>query len=159
MGYVKISDPAIVDLGTMQQIISVVNNHTEYLNALVNKFGATSSPDFTLPDVQGNFDIANSNVIYGKASLDPDTDSTTTSGGTKYYRKTVTFNTGIAFSSIPNVILTHNNTDGDVDGQLDVIVSLHNCTTNGFTLRAFRSGTNKNIVSNIEVNFIAFGRR
>jgi len=158
MAYVKISDPAIVDLGTMQQIISVVNNHTEYLNSIVNRFGATNAPDFTLPDVQANFDIATSSIIYGKAALTPDDDATT-SGGTKYYRKTVTFDTGIAFSSIPNVILTHNNTDGDVDGQLDVIVSLHNCSTTGFTLRAFRPGENKDIISDIEVNFIAFGRR
>lgn len=158
MAYVKISDPAIVDLGTMQQIISVVNNHTEYLNALVNKFGATYTPDWTASDVQANFDIATSSVIYGKASLTPDDDDTTP-GGTKYYHKPVTFDTGISFAEIPNVILTHNNTDGDVHGQLDVIVSLHNCTTTGFTLRAYRPGTNKDIVSDIEVNFIAFGRR
>lgn len=158
MAYVKISDPAIVDLATMQQIISVVNNHTEYLNALVNKFGATYNPDWTADDVQANFDIATSSVIYGKASLSPDDDDTTP-GGTKYYHKAVTFDTGISFAEIPNVILTHNNTDGDVHGQLDVVVSLHNCTTTGFTLRAFRTGTNKDIVSDIEVNFIAFGRR
>lgn len=158
MAYVKISDPAIVDLSTMQQIISVVNNHTEYLNALVNKFGATYNPDWTASDVQANFDIATSSVIYGKASLSPDDDDTTP-GGTKYYHKAVTFDTGISFAEIPNVILTHNNTDGDVHGQLDIIVSLHNCTTTGFTLRAYRPGTNKDIVSDIEVNFIAFGRR
>lgn len=159
MAYVKISDPAIVDLGTMQQIISVVNNHTEYLNNLVNRFGATTAVDWTQDDVQANFDIATSNVVYGKASLKPTDNATTPDTQEKYYRKTVTFDTGIAFAETPNVILTHNNTDGQVHGQLDVIVSLHNCTTTGFTLRAYRPGTNKDIVSDIEVNFVAFGRR
>ena len=104
MAYVKISDPAIVDLGAIQQIISVVNNHTEYLNALVNKFGATNTPDFNLRDVQGNFDIATSNVIYGKVTITPD-DEGTTSGGIKYYFKEVTFDTGLSFASIPNQYL------------------------------------------------------
>lgn len=163
MAYVKISDPAIVDLGAIQQIISVVNNHTEYLNALVNKFGATNTPDFNLPDVQGNFDIATSNVIYGKVTITTD-DEGTTSGGIKYYFKEVAFDTGLSFASIPNVILTHNNTDGQVGGQLDIVVSIHNCTTTGFTARAYRSRTSggdnaKEIDANVEINFIAFGRR
>lgn len=159
MAYIKISDPAIVDLSTMQQIISVVNNHSDYLSALVNKSGATYTPDWTLPNVQANFDIATSNVIYGKASLQPTDSANVPVTGEKYYRKTVTFGTGVNFAEVPNVILTHNNTDGQVHGQLDVIVSLHNCTTTGFTLRAYRPGTNKDIVSDIEVNFIAFGRK
>lgn len=158
MAYIKISDPAIVDLSTMQQIISVVNNHSDYLSTLVNKSGATYTPDWTLPNVQANFDIATSNVIYGKASLTT-SDFTTSPENLQYYRKAVTFGTGVNFAEIPNVILTHNNTDGQVGGQLDVIVSLHNCTTSGFTLRAYRPGPTKTIVSNIEVNFIAFGRK
>ena len=37
MSYVKISDPAIIDLAGIQQIISVVNQHSDYLNVLINK--------------------------------------------------------------------------------------------------------------------------
>ena len=158
MAYVKISDPAIMDLSGIQQIINVVNQHSDYLNALVNKFGANYIPDWTADNVQANFDIATTNIIYGKVTITPD-DDYVTSGGTPYYYKTFTFDTGISFSEIPNVSLTHNNTDGIVGGQLDIIVSLHNCSTTGFTARVFRSGSNKLVTSNVEINFIAVGRR
>lgn len=163
MAYVKISDPAIVDLSAIQQIISVVNNHSDYLNALINKFGATYDTDWNSDDFQANFDIATSNIIYGKVTITP-ADEEVTSGGTKYYAKAYTFDTGITFATTPNVILTHNNTDGTQGGQLDIVVSLHNCTTSGFTARVYRSRTTggasaKEIDSNVEINFIAFGRR
>ena len=39
MAYVKISDPAIIDLAGIQQIINIVNQHSDYLNVLINKLG------------------------------------------------------------------------------------------------------------------------
>jgi len=162
MAYIKISDPAIVDLSAIQQIISVVNNHSDYLNALINKFGATYDTDWNSDDFQANFDIATSNIIYGKVTITPE--DSVGSGSSKYYAKEFTFDTGITFATTPNVILTHNNTDGTQGGQLDIVVSLHNCTTSGFTARAYRSRTSgtpdaKTISGNVEINFIAFGRR
>ena len=34
MSYIKISDPAIMDLAGIHQIINVVNQHSDYLNVL-----------------------------------------------------------------------------------------------------------------------------
>lgn len=158
MAYVKISDPAIVDLAAIQQIITVVNNHSDYLNALVNRFGQTYETDFNQDDFMANFDVANSNIIYGKVTITPDDDAEN-SNGVKYYRKDVTFSTGVSFAEIPNVVITHNNTDGTVGGQLDIVPSLHNCTTTGFTARIHRYRGDNTISSNVELNFIAFGRR
>jgi len=162
MAYVKISDPAIMDLSGIQQIINVVNQHSDYLNALVNRFGANYIPDWTQPDVQSNFDIATSNIIYGKVTITPDDDYVTSNSRTYYY-KPVLFDTGISFSEIPNVVVTNNNIDNSISGHLDIIPSIHNCSTTGFTARIFRSGIKTNnkdlITDDVELNFIAVGRR
>lgn len=162
MSYVKISDTSIMDLAGIQQIINVVNQHSDYLNALVNRFGADYIPDWTQPDVQANFDIANSNIVYGKIRITPDDDYVTSNSRT-YYRKNVTFSTGISFSETPIILLTPNNSDGSVDTELDIISSLHNCSTTGFTARFWRGGiksSNKDLItSNVEINWIAIGRR
>ena len=166
MAYVKISDPAIMDLSGIQQIINVVNQHSDYLNALVNRFGANYVPDWTQPNVQANFDIATSNIVYGKVTITPDDDATVPTSGRIYYSKNVTFDTGISFSEIPNVIITNNNIDNEIYGNVDIVASIHNCSTTGFTIRIYRAGIKQgtqaqkdSITTNVELNFIAVGRR
>jgi len=43
MPYVKISDPNIIDLGAWQQVINVVNQHSDSISSITNNFGVQGS--------------------------------------------------------------------------------------------------------------------
>jgi len=164
MSYVKISDPAILDLAGIQQIINVVNQHSDYLNALINRFGTSYVPDYGADDYGANYDPSTHNLQYGQISISDSKAEKETVNGTTYYYKDYVFETDISFSETPRVVVSQDNSDGQRSGQLDIIVSVHNVSTTGFTVRAFRSGitsfkTPSGISSDILVNWIAIGRR
>jgi hypothetical protein len=159
MAYVKIDNPEIIDMASIQKIIDVINDHSDYLNVLVNRFGADYIPDWLADDLQSDFDLATSNIVFGKVKLDPsETDHVGDSNGNTYYRTTFPFETGVTFSQIPRVIVSHDNTDGTIGGQLDIVVSTHNVTTTGFTVRAYKPDGSA-ATAPIIVNFIAIGPR
>ena len=161
MSYVKISDPAILDLAGVQQIINVVNQHSDYLNALINRFGVITMPDYEGDDTDGQFDSATNTIAFGKRTIKSNDDDTTP-GGKTFYKDTVTFGSGTTFSQKPFIALTLDNSDGSESGQLDFMLSVHNVSTTGFTIRAARSGFYNNketIDNNIKVNWIAIGPR
>lgn len=158
MAYIQIDNPEIIDLASIQKIINVVNDHSDYLNVLVNKFGADYLPDWLAANNQANFDIATTNIVHGQETVTPDDDAEG-SGGVTYYSKAIDFETGVSFSQKPRVFVSHDNSDGVVGGQLDLIVSTHNISANGFTIRVFRPGDNQEITNNVVVNYIAIGPR
>lgn len=161
MSYVKVSDPAIIDLAGIQQIISVVNQHSDYLNVLINRFGTIVSPDYGAASTQGIYDAATTQIAFGKAEITSSDTGTTTNGKT-YYTQDFTYGPGITFSASPLITLALDNSQGAAGGQLDFILSLHNVTTTGFDIRAVRSGfyNNKQTLDNsIQVNWIAIGPR
>jgi hypothetical protein len=163
MSYVKISDPAIIDLAGIQQIISVVNQHSDLLNVLVNRFGTVITPEWNSENTQGIYDPSTHNLAFGKATLDAVPENTgTTDAGKTYYKDFFVFGSGVTFSSKPLVVVSLDNSFGSESGQLDVMVSVHDTTTTGFTIRAARSGfyNNKQTIDNkIQVNWIAIGPR
>lgn len=159
MAYVKIDNPEIIDMASIQKIIDVINDHSDYLNVLVNRFGADYIPDWLADDIQSDFDLATSNIVFGKIKLNPDNeDHVGDSNGDPYYRRTYNFETGVIFSKAPRVIVSHDNTDGTIGGQLDIVVSTHNVTTTGFTVRACKPDGSA-ASAPIIVNFIAIGPR
>lgn len=161
MSYVKISDPAIIDLAGVQQIINVVNQHSDYLNALINRFGVTNVPDWEGESTEGQYDAATNSITFGKITIKSNDDDTTP-GGKTYYKQAVTFDSGVTFSQKPIITLTLDNSAGSESGQLDFILSVHNVSTTGFTIRAVRSGfynDKQTIDNNIKVNYIAVGPR
>lgn len=159
MAYVQIENPEIIDLSSIQKIINVLNDHSDYLNVLVSKFGANYIPDWLANDVQSNFDIATTNIVFGKAIIEPGSPYEQGSGNGTYYIAALDFETGVTFSEPPIVIVSHDNSDGQVGGQLDMIVSTHNISTTGFTARMVRSGTTKTINNDVHINYIAIGPR
>jgi hypothetical protein len=161
MSYIKISDPAIIDLAGVQQIINVVNQHSDYLNGLINRFGPETTPDWEGDSTESQFDAATASITYGKITIKSN-DNDTTPGGKTYYKQAVTFGSGITFSKPPFITLTLDNSGGSESGQMDFILSVHNVSTSGFTIRAIRSGFYNNketIDNNIRVNYIATGPR
>lgn len=162
MAYIQIENPEIIDLASIQKIINVVNDHSDYLNALVNKFGADYVPDWLADDNQANFDVATTNIVHGKVTFraaDLDDYEEINGNGDTYYAKAKTFDTGVTFSEIPRVIVSHDNSDGSVGGQLDLIVSTHNVTTSGFVIRVFKPSGNQKITNKLVINYIAIGKR
>jgi hypothetical protein len=161
MAYVKISDPAIIDLAGVQQIINVVNQHSDYLNVLINKLGVAYTPDWTDGDeVDAVNDLATTTIKYGKRKIRDD-DEDTTPNGKKFYARSVTFSAGTSFSQPPFVVATVDNSDHASNTQLDFVVSVHDVTTGGFTIRLMRAGAQGTQVldEDILVKWIAIGPR
>ena len=160
MSYVKISDPAIMDLAGIQQIISVVNQHSDYLNVLINRFGTIISPDYDGATTKGLYDVASTNIAFGKETVT--NDNKVTVDGKDIYLATVTFDEDITFSKKPFIILTLDNTGGAQKNQADIVLSVYGVTTSEFTIRALRSGfyNEKYTIDNsVKVNWIAIGPR
>ena len=160
MAYVKISDPAIIDLAGIQQIISVVNQHSDYLNVLINRIGIAASPDWDADDTDAINDLATTTITFGKRKI-RDNDENTTPSGKKFYARSVTFGEGVSFSKPPRIVATVDNSERSYNTQLDFIVSVHDVTTDGFTIRLMRAGAqNKEVLDeDILVNWIAIGPR
>jgi hypothetical protein len=106
MAYVKISDPKIIDLSTIHQIVNVVNQHSDNITALTSNFGSTFSGS-TATTLNGTtsyqFDISSQQIMYGKSTIDS-TSSTwhNVSSTMTYYSVPVTF-VGTPFSAAPIV--------------------------------------------------------
>ena len=67
MAYIKISDPKIIDLPTIHQIINVVNQHSDNISALTNNFGSIYSGSTTSgASTEYQYDISSQQIIYGK---------------------------------------------------------------------------------------------
>jgi len=160
MAYVKISDPAIMDLSGIQQIINVVNQHSDYLNVLINKLGINNIPNWTADDFDAINDLATTTIAYGKRKI-RDNDEDETAGNKKFYARDVTFGSGVSFSQPPRVILTVDNSERSYNTQLDFIASVHGVTTTGFTIRLMRAGAQgtQELNTDILVNWLAIGPR
>ena len=163
MSYVKISDPAIIDLAGIQQIISVVNQHSDYLNVLINKLGVINNPDWSADDLSAINDLASTTIAYGKIKVkDIEANRYTTSGGKRFYAvSNIPFGTGVSFSQPPRIVATIDNIGHALNNRLDFIPSVHGVTTTSFTMRIMRAGSESNLqlTDDVSVNWIAIGPR
>jgi hypothetical protein len=66
MAYIKISDPKIIDLPTIHQIINVVNQHSDNISALTNNFGSVlSGATTTGATTEYQYDMSSQQILYG----------------------------------------------------------------------------------------------
>ena len=71
MSYVKISDPAIIDIAAWHQLIQVVNQHSDAIAAISNNFGSSLSVTGTDgDDWRSTFDLGSQMIHFGRAKLD-----------------------------------------------------------------------------------------
>ena len=73
MPYIKVSDPNIIDLAAWQQVINVVNQHSDSITAITNNFGAQGSgvTDWNgASDIAHQFDAGSQKIIYGRTRVD-----------------------------------------------------------------------------------------
>lgn len=143
MSYVQISDPAIIDVNALHQIIQVVNEHSDSIAALTNNFGASSSVTEQVgSDWATTYDPGTQLLQFGR--------SVVTSDGSGDVSEAVSF--AIDFSSTPVITATaYSNTAGNAD----VNVSVSAVTGSGFTLKA----QNANATSTFSINWIAIGSK
>jgi hypothetical protein len=162
MAYIKISDPSVIDVAAWQQVINVVNQHSDSINSLTNVFGLTSTPDWDATDYVHQYDASSQQILFGRAKAIP----TTTNNGTLWYDSvTFTSSAGVAaFRATPIVSATaySGNTSNAVStSNDDVIVSVYNVSPTGFKYRLLRAqGTSaggKAITGNVYVNWVAIG--
>jgi hypothetical protein len=170
MPYVKISDPNTIDLASWQQVVNVVNQHSDSINAITNNFGAQNP---TQPDWGGTEDFAyeydpnSQKVLSGRIRLDPTDESSLSQDGTEYvhYRDVTFTDYGVsAFSASPAVVVTgrHSSTDETLTNNLDIIITIQEVTNTMFRIRIVNARSKKNSVVPFDqyafyVNWIAFG--
>ena len=150
MPYVKISDPAILDLTAWTQVINVVNQHSDSISALTNNFGLSYSavPEPTDPlSWRSAFDFGSCIIQFGRAK-NPGSQA---AGGTFF--QYVTFPN--SFSSVPIVTATVYQSGSDKDTNSDAVVSISDLTSSGFTYRIKSPADDYG--TNIYVNWIAVG--
>lgn len=81
MPYVKISDPNIIDLGAWQQVVNVVNQHSDSINSITNNFGVQGSGTMewnSANNVVNEYNAGPQKILSGKTKLDTTIASSTT---------------------------------------------------------------------------------
>lgn len=72
MPYVKISDPNIIDVAAWHQVINVVNQHSDSINAITNNFGVQGTGVVSWnsdSDVVHEFNPGAQKILYGKVKI------------------------------------------------------------------------------------------
>jgi hypothetical protein len=137
MAYIKISDPSIIDLAAWQQVINVVNQHSDSILAITNNFGSAGAADYTLPDVPHLYDLGSNSIIFGRATVKVTADNLSSGA----YTGTVTFaNTtyGInSFSNTPVVTATIQNPSDTAND--DLVVSVYGVQATQFSYKVYRT--------------------
>ena len=69
MAYIKISDPNVIDLAAWQQVINVVNQHSDSITAITNNFGIQGTGETNwngTSDLSHEYDPGSQKIVYGK---------------------------------------------------------------------------------------------
>ena len=151
MAYIKISDPDIIDIAAFQQIVNVINQHSDNITALTNNFNGIGSQntDWTAANWSHIWDPGSQALVYGKIQADTSTASFVGSSPKTYYGSgsfsDATISSTFQFSSIPVVTATlysgHSaaGTVSTVNGQCNI--SIYDITTSGFKWRISSNST------------------
>jgi len=161
MAYVKISDPNIIDISAWQQLINVVNQHSDSITALSNNFNGVGSSqvDWSSATWSHVWDPGSQALVYGKIQVVTSSATYvnksasgsgtqgiqgTNSSTSKVFYGTASFSDPTVssifqFSSIPIVTATlysgHNSSGPVSVVNSSCIVTIYNITTSGFNWR------------------------
>jgi hypothetical protein len=133
MPYVKISDPNIIDLAAWHQVINVVNQHTDSLDAIVNTTGVAFAPTY---DADGGwatvYDPGNQMIQYGVIRMDSDNNEGIPDSTYTYYEEELLF--PAAFSATPSVVIT-NSSQSSTSGKADWDVTVSTVSSDRFKVK------------------------
>jgi hypothetical protein len=145
MPYVKISDPNIIDLAAWHQVINVVNQHSDSINAITNSFGVqgTGLIDWNA-DTDGvhEFTIGPEKILYGRTKITAA--NTTSTTGDQIFYGDIDFGDSVSgattFAAKPIVIATLSVGSGNfANTNHNVILSLYGITQDKYSFRLTRS--------------------
>lgn len=170
MSYVKISDPAIIDIGAWHQLIQVVNQYGDAISSITNNFGSSLAITNTDGDNwHSTFDLGSQLINFGRATIvgvpyqdsDPDADVVLYENAASIpaltYRPFILKETNVAFplsfSAKPVVIGT---LQTNLAARTEYKVTIGNVTNNDFSITV--SGFDKTAAERtVTVNWIAIG--
>lgn len=146
MPYVKISDPNIIDLAAWQQVINVVNQHSDTLSAITNNFGMQGSGTTNWNDekeIYEEFNLGSQKIIYGKFTIDTragDNQDSSNNNNRMFYREIDFDNetTGTAsFSAKPVISASVQlpGSDNTVDRNVGLVCTVIALTKEKFSVR------------------------
>ena len=165
MSYVKISDPNIIDIAAWQQVINVVNEHSDSITAITNNFNGigSSSTDWTAATFSHVWDPGSQAIVYGKIKVDT---STLTPVSHVYWGtgdfSDANISSVFQFSSIPVVTATLYSGHAS-SGDVSVVnhscnVSIYDITTAGFKWR-ISSASSTDPTGTLYIMWTAIGPR
>jgi hypothetical protein len=159
MAYIKISDPNVIDLAAWQQVINVVNQHSDSITAITNNFGIQGTGETNWngdSDLSHEYDPGSQKIVYGKNKFDPASSqitSTLASNNVKYvYYGDVVFADEVSgatsFDAKPIITATlqHGNAT-ETPNNSHIVVTVVQVTEAGFTYRV----TNPNSTSSVGI--------
>jgi hypothetical protein len=149
MPFVKISDPNIVDLAAWQQVINVVNQHTDSINAITNNFGVSASASGPVDwnadnDVVHEYNSGTEKLLYGRFKINTvDNDSNINDGQIFYGTINFIDDGTTAFSARPIVTATMQFGHADIaaldDRNHNIICNIFAVTDSKFEYRVTRA--------------------
>lgn len=145
MAYIKISDPNVIDLAAWQQVINVVNQHSDSITAITNNFGTQGTGETNWngdSDLSHEYDPGSQKIIYGKNKIVIATAPFYAASDNKkhvYYGEVVfadEVSGATSFNASPIVTATaqFSNTSVNVTGA-NVVVTVQAVTESGFSYR------------------------
>jgi len=150
MPYVKISDPNIIDLGAWQQVVNVVNQHSDSINSITNNFGVQGSGTV---DWNGDNDVVHEynpgaqKLLYGRTKIDTATASSNTND--EIFYGDVSFIDGVsgttAFSARPVMLGTisfgHSSFEAIGRSNHNIVFNFFGVTASKFSFRVNRGNS------------------
>ena len=147
MAYVKISDPQVIDLAAWQQVINVVNQHSDSIDSVTNNLGSAAPTGIDYNGSSGfvnQFDPGSQKMLYGKVKLNS-SEMSWISNEQIYYGDVdfVGASGTTVFSANPIVTGTiqfgHANIGALDDKHYDFIFNIFAVTTSKFSFRVNRA--------------------
>jgi hypothetical protein len=150
MPYIKISDPNIIDLTAWQQVINVINQHSDTLSAITNNFGLQGSQQTDwngLKEIYEEFNAGSQKILYGKFTINTtgeNKDKQLNSNG-MFYQKVDFENDGpgtTSFAAKPIVVVTPSlvgNFQPPTSKNSGLVCTVIATTQTDFTLRVMKS--------------------
>ena len=134
MSYIKISDPNIVDLAAWQQVINVVNQHSDSITAITNNFGSSGFADYSKTDVVHLFDPGSQMILCGKVTGSAEVSSGAYYGTIQFSDPTIG---NPSFSQPPIVTATIQNSA--LSANNDMAISIYAVTYAQFNYKVYRT--------------------
>jgi len=170
MAYIKISDPNVIDLAAWQQVINVVNQHSDSITSITNNFGTqgTGQTDWNgISDLSHEYDPGSQKVVYGKNKVNTDTAAVFLSDDNKkhiYYGEVVfadTVSGAKSFNASPIITATVQLSGAVTTSDANAIVTITGVNEAGFTYRVMNALSKKTagvpLTGYFYINWMAIG--